>query len=59
MWVKAHDRVRAGEMPPRGGSQPTVAERDAFAGSVASAITTHERAVATADGQAACRRLNT
>src|SRR5262245_13040492 len=27
-WVKVHDRVKAGEMPPPKSLQPTVAERD-------------------------------
>jgi hypothetical protein len=30
-WIKVHDRVSAGEMPPKSADQPTAEERQAFA----------------------------
>src|SRR5262245_40396367 len=57
-WVRIHDRVRAGEMPPKGRERPDPAERESFVGSVAAAITAHEREVTARDGRATRRRLN-
>jgi hypothetical protein len=57
-WVKIHDRVRAGEMPPKGKKPPSAAERDSFVASVAAAITAHEREADARDGRSARRRLN-
>jgi hypothetical protein len=45
-------------MPPNGRTRPTVAGREAFTTSVATAVTGHERAVTAADGRAARWRLN-
>jgi mono/diheme cytochrome c family protein len=57
-WVKVYDRVRAGEMPPKGRNQPDAADRDAFLTGLANAVTAHERAADRRDGRAPRRRLN-
>ncbi|MDA1274429.1 MAG: DUF1592 domain-containing protein [Verrucomicrobia bacterium] len=57
-WVKVHDRVRAGEMPPKKKPRPTTTELDAFVGGLASTLTRAEQAVTEKNGRAMKRRLN-
>src|SRR5712671_4390204 len=42
-WVLVHDRVAAGEMPPKKKARPEPAETEAFTKSVASALTAVEQ----------------
>lgn len=57
-WVKIHDRVHAGEMPPKDESQPEAAERQAYVAALAASLTAaHEQRVAQ-QGRATQRRLN-
>lgn len=56
--IRAHDRVRAGEMPPRDAEQPSSADRDAFVAAVAPVIEAGEAAAAAGTGRATIRRLN-
>jgi len=53
-WVRIHDAVRDGVMPPN--AKP--ARRDAFLESLAGALNTHERARVAAQGRSVLRRLN-
>jgi hypothetical protein len=55
-WIKVHDRVAAGEMPPKG--MPRPAAQAPFLKSVATAITQAETAAAAKSGRAGLRRLN-
>ena len=57
-WVKVHDRVQAGEMPPKEKKRPAAGELNAFVGGLASSLITAEKAVVARDGRAMRRRLN-
>src|SRR5262249_9456984 len=58
MWVKIHDRVQAGEMPPAKKAQPSEGERSSFIKALdldlAAAISARQKR----DGRAELRRLN-
>jgi mono/diheme cytochrome c family protein len=58
MWVKVHDRVREGEMPPKKKAQPEAAERDAFLKTIADPMTTADQTREAKEGRATQRRLN-
>ncbi|MEI6862318.1 MAG: DUF1587 domain-containing protein, partial [Verrucomicrobiota bacterium] len=59
LWVKIHDRVKTGEMPPKTEPRPAAAELSAFVGGLASTLTATDRAMVTRDGgRATQRRLN-
>jgi hypothetical protein len=45
-WVKVHDRIAAGTMPPRDADQPTAAERDAVLKQLSESIIAAEREAA-------------
>jgi mono/diheme cytochrome c family protein len=57
-WVLVHDRVLAGEMPPKEKKRPDRGELTTFVQGVATALTAHERTVTTRQGRATQRRLN-
>jgi hypothetical protein len=57
-WVKVHDRVSAGEMPPRPMARPSAESLTQFVNGLNSALTAYERALATERGRAGLRRLN-
>jgi hypothetical protein len=57
-WVKVHDRVSAGEMPPAGMPRPPVESLKQFVNGLSGALTAYERTVATERGRAGLRRLN-
>jgi hypothetical protein len=57
-WVKVHDRVKAGEMPPKKKARPDARDLDAFVKSMAATLTTSEQAIVARDGRAMQRRLN-
>ncbi len=57
-WVKVHDRVQAGEMPPKEKRPPPATTRTAFARALAGTLTSAERASLARDGRATQRRLN-
>ena len=57
LWVKVHDRVRAGEMPPKKKPRPPPGELEQFVASLGSTLTAAERELY-ADGRATRRRLN-
>jgi mono/diheme cytochrome c family protein len=58
IWVKVHDRVKAGEMPPRKRQRPDPAALDSFVNGLASTLTVSEQAIIARDGRAMKRRLN-
>ena len=57
--LKAHDRVLAGEMPPKEAKlRPSEQEKTAFLSALASWLTTEEKAKYAREGRATQRRLN-
>ncbi|HWN95603.1 MAG TPA: DUF1592 domain-containing protein [Methylomirabilota bacterium] len=58
IWVRVHDRVKAGEMPPRKKPRPDPTELASFIRSMAATLTTSEQAIIERDGRAMQRRLN-
>ncbi len=57
-WVVIHDRVVAGEMPPKKKPRPAPAEREAFVGSLAGRLTAADETRVQREGRATRRRLN-
>lgn len=57
-WVKIHDRVRDGEMPPKKKARPEAKAREAFITSLADSLTAADKAKAEVAGRAVWRRLN-
>ncbi|MBA4190712.1 MAG: hypothetical protein C0467_22230 [Planctomycetaceae bacterium] len=57
-WVRAHDRVRAGEMPPPKKARPEKADEERFLASVSAGIVARERKRYEAEGRSTVRRLN-
>ncbi|HVS52376.1 MAG TPA: DUF1592 domain-containing protein [Opitutaceae bacterium] len=57
-WVKVHDRLQAGEMPPKGKEHPAPAELEKFLHDLGSSLTTYEQEVAAREGRSTQRRLN-
>jgi hypothetical protein len=57
-WVKVHDRLAAGEMPPKGKLRPGAAELNAFVSQLASTLTGYENDLAAREGRSTQRRLN-
>ncbi len=57
-WVKIHDRVRDGEMPPKGAPQPEPTERAGFLQAIAEPMTAADAARIRREGRAVLRRMN-
>jgi hypothetical protein len=58
-WVKVHDRIQSGEMPPKTRKhRPDTAEAEAIRKQLEVALTAADRARRTGDGRAVFRRLN-
>jgi hypothetical protein len=58
-WVKVHDRLQAGEMPPKNReNRPESAELAAFIQGLAATLTATEQETAAREGRATQRRLN-
>jgi hypothetical protein len=57
-WVRIHDAVRDGKMPPGGGNVLKDADRAAFVSAVAEPIIAYEHLRAATEGRAVLRRLN-
>jgi Protein of unknown function (DUF1592)/Protein of unknown function (DUF1588)/Protein of unknown function (DUF1585)/Protein of unknown function (DUF1587)/Protein of unknown function (DUF1595)/Planctomycete cytochrome C len=57
-WVKVHDRVRAGEMPPKEKKRPEGAELSAFVKGVSTSLIAAEEETTRRLGRATRRRLN-
>jgi hypothetical protein len=58
IWVKVHDRVSAGEMPPKPMPRPPAESVTQFVNGLSAALTGYERGVASERGRAGLRRLN-
>ena len=57
-WVKIHDRVKAGEMPPADEPRPDAKALTSFVDGLAKTLAESERAIYARDGRATLRRLN-
>jgi hypothetical protein len=57
-WVKVHDRVAAGEMPPKEKKRPDAADLGAFVAALDSSLAAADRAMIAREGRARQRRLN-
>jgi mono/diheme cytochrome c family protein len=57
-WVTVHDRVRAGEMPPKKKARPDPAEAAAFTRDLSSSLTAVESERTAREGRATQRRMN-
>ena len=55
-WVRVHDAVRGGQMPPGGGAR--VSDREPFLTAIATPMSLHERQRAAMQGRSVLRRLN-
>ncbi|QDT38238.1 hypothetical protein Pan189_26280 [Stratiformator vulcanicus] len=58
VWVKVHDRVEAGEMPPESSDRPEEREKAAFLKTLSRSLTAAEEARKLAEGRSTWRRLN-
>ena len=58
VWIKVHDRVLAGEMPPAKKPRPTAEALKPFLASLAGALTAADLAHEASEGRATLRRLN-
>ena len=58
LWVKVHDRVAAGEMPPKKKERPPAAESAAFLGTLAKSLTDAEAGKSAGGGRSTVRRMN-
>ncbi|MFT5496219.1 MAG: hypothetical protein ACI9TH_001617 [Kiritimatiellia bacterium] len=58
VWVKVHDRVSAGEMPPPKKKQPEAQARTDVSRALSDALVTADQARIARDGRATRRRLN-
>ncbi len=58
LWVKVHDRVAAGEMPPKKKARPPAAESAAFLGALAKELTLAEASKSAGGGRSTVRRMN-
>jgi hypothetical protein len=57
-WVKVHDRVSAGEMPPKPMPRPEAESLTRFVDGLSAALAGYERTVVAERGRAGLRRLN-
>jgi hypothetical protein len=58
LWVRVHDRAKAGEMPPKSQPRPDALELQPFIKGIGSALTDFERLSSAREGRAVQRRLN-
>ncbi len=58
LWIKVHDRVKAGEMPPKKKARPEAEELTAFVSSLSTQLVDSDRARIAREGRAVHRRLN-
>ncbi|HRE83410.1 MAG TPA: DUF1588 domain-containing protein [Opitutaceae bacterium] len=57
-WVKIHDRVAAGEMPPKAKVRPAASEVEPFLSELAGRLTEGEKVRIKTEGRTVARRLN-
>ncbi len=58
VWIKVHDRVQTGEMPPRSRKRPDAARQKAFVDGLAQSIVAAEQKALAGEGRSMLRRLN-
>jgi len=58
LWVKVHDRVQAGEMPPVEKRRPAADQIGPFVQALTTTLTTSEQTLVAREGRAVQRRLN-
>jgi Protein of unknown function (DUF1592)/Protein of unknown function (DUF1588)/Protein of unknown function (DUF1587)/Protein of unknown function (DUF1585)/Protein of unknown function (DUF1595)/Planctomycete cytochrome C len=58
LWVKVHDRVSNGEMPPKKKARPPAPELEKFTQALSAALVSEEQARFAKEGRATQRRLN-
>src|SRR5436190_5798735 len=58
LWVKVHDRVTSGEMPPKKKPRPKTSDLSSFTNSLSSALLKADRKRIETEGRATQRRLN-
>ena len=57
-WVKVHDRVREGEMPPKKSAHPSATDVNAFLTALAQPLSAADQARESSEGRSSWRRLN-
>ncbi len=57
-WVKIHDRLEAGEMPPKKKARPDAAKQAVFLKGLSDQLTVSEKTMLAGEGRAIQRRLN-
>ena len=57
-WVRVHDRIEKGDMPPADAAQPTRSERDEITGWLAKQLTQAATARQRSEGRVVLRRMN-
>jgi mono/diheme cytochrome c family protein len=57
-WIRIHDRIKSGEMPPADSPQPTPKEREAAVASLAKNLNAAAAARQKAEGRVVLRRMN-
>jgi hypothetical protein len=57
-WVKVHDRVQSGEMPPKEKNRPAPDDLKSFVSALSATLTTHEQGLVARQGRATQRRMN-
>ncbi len=58
IWIKVHDRLKAGEMPPKSRVRPDAARQKTFVDGLAESIDASEKEALAGEGRAMLRRLN-
>ncbi len=57
-WVKVHDRVQNGEMPPKEKKRPVASDQNAFLRGLSTSLIAEEQSRMAVEGRATQRRLN-
>src|SRR5437868_6320592 len=57
-WVKVHDRVQSGEMPPKEKKRPVAGDLNTFLEDLGGSLTAADKAAAAREGRSTQRRLN-
>jgi hypothetical protein len=58
VWVRVHDRVKNGEMPPKKKARPDPTDLEKFVKTMESTLTASEQAIMANEGRSTQRRLN-
>lgn len=58
LWIRIHDRVRSGEMPPRQSTRPQENDTSLFLQEISNALVAHDMQLRGGSGRRVLRRLN-